>query len=655
MTYPTLKSILVLVALATALGVFGWRIYKRLWVNLRQGRPSGPFGDWGKRIEGLFVYVAGQLKLFRVRLPGIAHFFIFWGFMVLSLTILQAIVEGLLSFVNPHFVLPIVGSFGPLVLLQDLFVVFVVIAVAYDIVVRIAVKPKRYEGSHGGQAVLVLGFIMAIMLSLSVMNGIYINLGELPAATWRPVSRLVGSLFSGLTASTQMVIAEAAYWVHLGVVLIFLTELPEGKHFHVVTSIPAILLRDLEPAGRLKPAPEMDGQVGVGSIEEFRWREMLDFFTCTECGRCQDACPAFASSGLLSPKLLMMNLRDALKARAAAAASRALLGDVLPDQVLWSCTTCQACDQECPLTIKRVGMIVDMRRRLVVDGRLDTELQDALANLGRYGNSFGQSERARARWTQPLETKIKDARREPVEYLWFVGDYASYSPASIETTLKTARVLQQAGIDFGILYEGERNSGNDARRVGEEGLFEMLSEQNTGSISKCSFKTLVTTDPHSYNTLKNEYRWNGNGRPAVMHMAELLDELISSGELRLTKTLGRHVTYHDPCYLGRYNDIYDAPRRVIQATGCKLEEMPRHGDRAACCGAGGGRIWMKEGDVKERPGEARVREAAAVSGVQALVVACPKDVSMFRDAVKTTGNEEQLEVQDLADLVYEAM
>lgn len=667
MNYETLKSILVLLALLVAGGIFTYRVYRLLWMNMRRGEASGPFGQWLERIKGLIVYVAGQQRLFRVPLPGIAHFFIFWGFLLLSLTILQAMIEGLVAFVNPHFTLPILGTFGPLALLQDFFALFVIIAVLYALYVRVSVDPERYKGSHKSQGVMVLLFIFTIMLSLLVINGIRINLGVDPLSQWRPISGMVGSIFAGLTVGQQRTIEEIAYWIHLGVVLVFLTELPGGKHFHVVTSVVAVLLRNLESKGWLPAAPEFNGDVGVSVVERFRWRQMLDYYTCTECGRCQDVCPAYVSGLPLSPKLLMMDLRDNLMVRgmalsavesdeaAKAILAKPLVGDVITDEVLWSCTTCYACDQECPLFIEHVIPIVDMRRHLIIEGRMDAMLQDALDKLGRYGNSFGQSERMRAKWTQPLDPKVKDARKEAVDYVWFVGDYASYHTSLTEITQKTAEVFQRAGLDFGILYEGERNSGNDVRRVGEEGLFEMLSEENVAALEQCDFKAIVTTDPHTYNTLKNEYPQEINGGRPILHYSELLDQLISSGQLKLTKKLGYKVTYHDPCYLGRYNAVYDPPRRVIQAAGCEIVEMPRNRERGLCCGAGGGRIWMDETEVDERPSESRIHEAMELEGVHVFTVSCPKDITMYGDAVKTTGHEDVLIVKDLIELVHEAL
>jgi Fe-S oxidoreductase len=443
-----------------------------------------------------------------------------------------------------------------------------------------------------------------------------------------------------------------------------------------VTSMFNVFLRDLEAPGKLPPAPQFDGLAGVNEVEQFTWLQMLNWYSCSECGRCQEVCPAYASGLPLSPKLLIMSLRAHLFERGAglraagsgatsgnssggAVLEKQLAGDVIADDVLWACTTCYACDQECPLFIEHITPLVDMRRYLLTQGRADPMLMTALANLRRYGNSFGQSDRKRANWTAELTPPIKDVRKEPAHTLWFVGDYASYSPALTAITQTTARVFQKAGIDFGLLYDAERNSGNDIRRVGEEGLFELLQMKNKAALAGCEFKEIVTTDPHTYNTLKNEYASadGSNGSPVVpvLHYTEVLDRAIASGQLPIRRQLGYTVTYHDPCYLGRYNGVYDAPRRVLEALGCRLVEMPRNRDRSLCCGAGGGRIWMDETGVKERPSENRIREAANLDNVQYFVVACPKDLTMYRDAVKTAGQEHRIEVKDMIELVEEAV
>ncbi len=285
-------------------------------------------------------------------------------------------------------------------------------------------------------------------------------------------------------------------------------------------------------------------------------------------------------------------------------------GGVIKAETLWACTTCRACVEACPVGIEHVPIIVEMRRSLLDEGEMDPKLQEALTNLAKYGNSFGLSDRLRAKWTKSLPFKIKDARKEPVEYLWFVGDFASYDQRVQEVTRKVAKVFQQAGLDFGILYEGERNSGNDVRRVGEEGLFQMLAEQNIKSLGKATFKTIVTTDPHSLNALRNEYGQLG-GNYEVIHYTEPL--------------------------------------------GLQVTEMGRCRENSFCCGAGGGRIWMSETNIQERPSENRIREAVAVGNVDYFVVACPKDVTMYQDAVKTSGYEGQIVVKDIIELVHEVL
>ncbi|MFN2188562.1 MAG: 4Fe-4S dicluster domain-containing protein, partial [Candidatus Promineifilaceae bacterium] len=428
MSYDTLKSIAVLLVLLVGGGIVLNKCYQLLWVNLKRGQPREKYGDWVGRVEDLVVYVAGQKRLFRFLVPGTAHFFVFWGCLILAPTIIQAVLDGLLAFTGEEYLLPFF-KFGPFLLLQDLFILFVMIAVSYELYVRVVVDPERYQGSHKSEGVGVLIDILLIMSGLLVMTGARIAQAGGDAGAWQPIASIVANILSGLSTDALIVVEEFAYWVHLFAILAILIVVPGGKHFHVLTGAVAVFLKERKPKGTLPPAPEFGDMVGVSKVEQFTWRQMLDFYSCTECGRCQDVCPAHNSGLALSPKVLMMNMRDNLKQRGKALSagskngvlSKELVGDVIPDEMLWSCTTCFACDQECPLFIEHVNPIVDMRRHLIMEGRLDDELQGALANLGRYGNSFGKSERARARWCRKIRPKLKDAREEPVEYLWFLG------------------------------------------------------------------------------------------------------------------------------------------------------------------------------------------------------------------------------------------
>jgi Fe-S oxidoreductase len=306
----------------------------------------------------------------------------------------------------------------------------------------------------------------------------------------------------------------------------------------------------------------------------------------------------------------------------------------------------------CPVFNEHIPLVVEMRRQLMTRGEVGPGVQDMLTGLTRYGNSFGQSPRNRAKWTRDLGFEVKDARKEPVEYLWFVGDYASFDPRVQEITRALARILHRAGVDFGILGEGEQNAGNDVRRLGEEGLFEMLRDRNLAALGAAEHRAILTTDPHTYHALKHEYGLNGK----VVHYTELLESLVASGRLPVSPDGGAPVTYHDPCYLGRYGGIFEAPRRVLESLGLRVAEMPRNRSKAYCCGAGGGRIWMEDAPGGgERPAESRVREAAGLKGVGTMVVACPKDLVMFRDALKTSGLEGSLAVRDIVELVEAAM
>lgn len=631
--------------LSAAIMLFQFYRQASLW--WKTGRPEPRWDKLHIRLWRLTQYGIAQTKVLRQGYPGIMHVALAWSFFIFFLgTALATIHDHFFEFLYGNTL--IVYKFT-----LDIFTIFFLVGAGMAIYRRYSQKPERLTLEPGFTwtlsmiTVIVLGGLGTESLRLAV---------ERPGwAAWSPAGWLLAQLWIATGATeTTLTNWHLGIWVfHLLTVAVTLVTLPTSTLLHALTGPLNAFFSNLDrPIGALAPAAETDeGEpIYASQVSDLTWKQLLDGDACTECGRCQDACPAFNAGTPLSPKQLILSLRNAFRNNGSDAV---LAGESISEDVLWSCTTCGACVHECPVLIEHIDTIVDLRRYLVIEGMVDAELQTALTNLGRYGNSFGKSERMRAKWSKGIEPKIKDAGKEEVEYLWFVGDYASYSPTLTDITKQTAEVFQKIDLDFGIMYKGENHAGNDVRRVGEEGLFEMLVEKNVKAMGKCDYQAVVTTDPHTYNTLKNEYPENG-GQP-VLHYSELLDQLISSGKLKFSKKLGYKVTYHDPCYLSRYNGIYDAPRRVIEATGCEIVEMPRNKDCALCCGAGGGRIWMEEGEIKERPSESRIREAVELEIVTDFIVACPKDVTMYSDAVKTVGAEESIVVKDLIELVYEAL
>jgi Fe-S oxidoreductase len=407
----------------------------------------------------------------------------------------------------------------------------------------------------------------------------------------------------------------------------------------------------------------MDGVTNTASpgsktLSDLPWPQVLDPWACIMCTRCHEVCPAHESGTPLSPSALEINKRYFINEQGNElfndAGETALLDYAISDDAVWSCTTCYACIQVCPVGNEPMMDILELRRNQVFDAKMPNELADVLRSLDEQGNSFNESARRRSKWSKKLDFKLKDATKEPVKYLWYVGDFASFNQNCQETTRKVAQVLQAVGVDFGIMGKKEKSAGNDVRRSGEEGLFEVLAEQNIETIEKCDFEEIFTTDPHTFNTLKNEYPDKG-GKYPVKHYSTLLLELIQSGDIELKKKIDIKATYHDPCYLGRYNGIYDDPREVMKLCGIDLVEMPRNKENSFCCGGGGGRVWLPDhDDMTQRPSENRIEEAVAV-GVQHFTVACPKDMTMYADAVKTSGNEENMTVKDIVDFVLEAM
>jgi Fe-S oxidoreductase len=651
---------------------------------LLRARPAARLDRIGERLRRTTVYAFGQKKFLAGEQPaGIAHALIFWGFVVLLLQVITLFGRAF----DSGWHIPGFGSgqvLGPpFFLLRDILETGVILGVGYMLYRRLLAHTPRLFGIGGAEAryrtaphwegILILLFIWCIMF-----GGLLHDAGRLVAynihgqeRSFAPVTALVADALGGLSRSAARTVSEVGWWLHCVVILIFLNLLPLSKHFHILTAVPNVFFGKLPPRGadrplvvrQVSPAPiaRVDsppaGLVGVSSLGDISWKTVLDSFSCTECGRCTAVCPATASGSPLAPRQLILDIRDRLYQHPdeqRGANGSGSHDPVISDDVLWGCTTCMACVEACPVGIEHVPTIIDMRRGLVDQGRMEPLLQQTLENFAKQGNSYGKSGRMRARWTKGLEFSIPDARKEPVEYVWFVGDFASFDERVQESSRRVARILHDAGVSFGLLYDGERNAGNDVRRIGEEGLFEMLVEQNMGVLADLEFEAIFTTDPHSLNTLRNEYPQFGLDKP-VYHYTELLGDLVARGVISLTTPLsGTRVTYHDPCYLARYNRITEAPRKLISATGALLVEMPRHGVNTFCCGAGGGRIWMDDSGLEERPSEQRIREAQALDGeIDYFIVTCPKDLAMYSDAAKTVGAS--FEVAELTALVERAL
>ncbi|HLB07807.1 MAG TPA: (Fe-S)-binding protein, partial [Alphaproteobacteria bacterium] len=526
---------------------------------------------------------------------------------------------------------------------------------------------RRYRGESGlrppakfwtREDWVFASVLVLIALTGFLQEGVRIRMDEPPWEVWSPVGWLIAKAFGGLGMSgeTAAAVRGANWWIHGVLALAFVAAIPWNKAKHMIAVLGSLSVRDPKALSRLPRVPAGASSVGIGSIEQFSWKAMLNFDACTKCGKCHEACPATATGYPLSPRDLILDLRlfnERAQGRSVAGVN--LIGDVIDKETLWACRSCGACQEICPVGIEHPTMIVEMRRRLVEQGEMDPLLESTLNAIATYGNSFGESARKRAAWVEALEFPVKDIRKERADYLWFVGDYASFDPRNQKVSQTVARLFKLAKVDYGLLLEGERTAGNDVRRVGEEGLFESLVEHNLAQMkSAAGFARIVTTDPHSYNTIRNEYPEFGEVAP-IVHYSKILAELLEEGRLKVVKPVKKRVTLHDPCHLGRLNGNYDEPRRVLERIGCELVEMPRCRDNSFCCGAGGGRIWMPDPPGLEKPAHNRMHEAASLGRLDFFVTCCPKDMTMFEDARKTSGHEKDFQVTDLAELVAEAV
>ncbi|MBA3430357.1 MAG: (Fe-S)-binding protein, partial [Actinobacteria bacterium] len=617
-------------------------------------------------------------KLLQWTLPGIMHFLIFWGFLVLLTTIIEAF--GALY--QDGFRLPLVGRFGPLGLLQDLFIAGVVAGIVMALAIRKVERPGRFTGSHLREADFILLAITAIMATALLGRAVQVARGLFPYNTaWTPLTRSVSFLFDGASSATLEILDTVFLWSHAAIILGFLVYITYSKHLHIVTAAINVAFTSERPKGALKPMPldmeEMteDDTFGAGVVTDLTWKQLLDSYTCTECGRCQSQCPAWTTGKPLSPKMLIMDVRDHLLARgpdlvaasadgadafkAAIAELPPLNPEVIEDEVVWDCTTCGACVQACPVNIEHIDTIVDMRRNLVMsESRFPKEMQGALQNLENSGNPWGRPAQARLDWMrgssrqEPLE--IPHISEAPdAEVLLWVGCAGAFDDRQSKVMYDFARLLQIADVSFAVLGPDESCTGDPARRMGAEYIWQMLVEQNVEQLNGANVKKIVTACPHCFNTLFNEYPQFG-GNFDVVHHTELLAQLVREGRLEPSLEMPTTITYHDPCYNARHNDVWRGAREVIQAIpGTTYGELHRHGHSTFCCGAGGGRMWMEERMGKKMNLE-RTDEAIA-SASDTVAVGCPFCNIMLSDGVAERHADSDLAVRDVAQILLEAV
>ena len=694
-----LRIIIGLVLTAVAAVLAG----HRLWWLYRVGRTGQPAPERiaalrehpGRGAETQVTEVFGQRKLLKWSVPGVAHFLVFWGFIILFLTIIEAYGD----LFSKTFAIPGIGTWAWVGFLEDLVAVGVLAGIIAFAVIRLRNAPSRegrasrFAGSHTGAAWLVLLGIFLVVATLLMYRGAQVNTGDFAYPHGAFASQLVGHWLAPLGRGTNANLETTFVLLQLAVILGFGVFLTYSKHLHIVIAPLNVLmsrrpngLRELPPmrsGGKVLDFEEADPDTdvfGIGKIEDLSWKGMLDLATCTECGRCQSQCPAWATGKPLSPKMLILDLRDhalakapyllagsdaaieKLPAKVKAEAERALVGDpasggVIDPDVLWSCTNCGACVEECPVDIEHLDHISGMRRhQVLIESAFPAEASTMLKNLENKGDPWGMGESRRLDWAEGLgfEVPVADGQLgSDVEYLFWVGCAGALEDRARKTTRAIAELLHTAGVSFAVLGPAETCTGDPARRMGNEFVYTMLAQQNIETLNEAKPRTIVASCPHCFNTIANEYPQLG-GNYEVIHHTQLLSRLLAEGRLKPVTPIEEKVTYHDPCFLGRHNRIYTAPREIMeQVPGVRAQEMHRCKERGFCCGAGGARMWMEE-RIGKRINTERIDEALGTSP-DTISTGCPYCLVMLGDAVsakKGSGEAKQsLEVVDVAQLL----
>ena len=658
----SIKSLVFFVVLVAALAFFAKNVIKII-KYLKLARPDNRSNDWTKRINNIIDIVMGQSKLFREPMAGTLHFLIFWGFAILLTCIIETIGEGLI----PGFSFSFLGFLYPvLVFVQEVMGALVAGAVLFSIIRRLFFAPKRLkvDATHQKEAIAILTAIFAIMVTM-----FFTFAGKIAAD---PASMNSGRIFSYHlvtlfpNAGTAIMVGEICWWLHILFVFTFLNYLPYSKHFHIISSVPNVFLARTEPGAILKPINfDEEGleKFGATDVEDFSWKTILDGYSCTECGRCTASCPANITGKVLSPKEIMMKIRERSQEKFPALLKKdgaaiegiktTLIGDYISEDALWSCTTCMACMQECPVMIEHVNPIIDMRRSLVLmESKFPEEIQVTFRNLENNFSpwAFGQSERMD--WAEGLDVKTM-ATDKNVEYLYWVGCAGAFDMRYKKVSRALVNIMNKAEVSFAVLGEEEKCNGDVARRLGNEYLAQMLVKENVATLNNYGVKKIITSCPHCFNTFKNEYPQFG-GSFEVIHHSVFINDLIKTGKIKLDKNIPSKITFHDSCYLGRYNGVYDEPRKVLSSiNGVELVETERNHDKGLCCGAGGGRMFMEE-NVGVKVNVERTDELLK-TGAEIVAAACPFCITMVSDGLKFREQEENVAVKDIAEIVEECM
>ncbi len=663
---PLVMTILLVVSLAG----FAWSMHGRLRL-LMNGSSEFRFDRLGERARLTLRQGFGQRGLGRYPMAGLAHKAIFFGFLVLSLRTLILFARGFIN--DPAFGFWLFDSGTVLgnayALLKDIYVVLIALGVLWFLYRRVVVRPSRLTLNADGLLILVI--IGMILISDIMYDGADHLLAApdsvVPAfSVWSPLGSWLAIAIHPLPGGAITTIGRLGFWTHIALVLLFLNLLPYSKHFHIITAIPNIFFQSLEPSGRLHPTDDIEGKVereetlGVRRIDDLSWKGMLDLFSCTECGRCTDHCPAARTGKLLSPKQLTIDLRDAAYKRQSSIGAQCtdaesaepglldLVPTIINPEILWACTTCGACERECPVQISYIDKITDMRRYLVQEkGECPTPLTDMFRSMETTDNPYGVSAGDRMKWADGLDVPVRSATDE-TEVLFWVGCAASLDDRAKHISRAIAQLLTRAGVKWSTLGTEERCTGDAARRAGNEYLFQNMAKANIDTLNRYNTTKIVTACPHCFNTLKHEYPDFG-GHYEVLSHTEFLHGLVREGRLKPELNVHAKVVYHDSCYLGRHNGVYEAPRSLLTSIpGVELVESASSRDRAMCCGAGGAQMFKEEEPGVERVSVARSKQLLE-TGAEVVSSACPFCMRMLTDALHEEDHPgvEQLDVAEL--------